>query len=189
MARGRVRQFAALKMRRARSWQIWRAIATTGSGMGCSIEQGSAGTTFVGRRNNSLSPVGRRLVLGFLAVLVLAISLGFAFHGAWLVLPFGGLDVMLVYLAFRYMERHAADYEQMSLENDRIVIERGQRGRTRKFEFNRHWVQAEYREPRGMESGKLILRSHGVDVEFGIYLTDEQRADVAGRLKEHLRIR
>lgn len=157
--------------------------------MGCSIVEGIAGTTFVTRRNNSLSPGGRRLVLGFLAVHVLAISLGFAFSGAWLVLPFGGLDVLLVVLAFRYMERHAADYESLSLGEDTIVIERGQLGRTRKFEFNRHWAQVDYQEPRGMDSGKLVLRSHGTDVEFGIYLTDKQRADVACRLKEHLRIR
>lgn len=157
--------------------------------MGCSIVEGTTGTTFVARRNNSLSRGGRRLVLGFLAVLVLAISLGFAFSGAWLVFPFGGLDVLVVYLAFRYVERHAADYERMSLGGDMIVIERGQRGRTRKFEFNRHWVQVDYQEPRGMESGKLVLRSHGVDVEFGIYLTDEQRTDVVRRLKEHLKIR
>jgi uncharacterized membrane protein len=157
--------------------------------MSCSIVEGMAGTTFVARRNNSLSPVGGRLVLGFLALFVLAISVGFAFSGAWLVFPFGGLDLLFVYLAFRHMERHAADYERMSLHDDTIVIERGQRGRTRKFEFNRHWAQFDYREPRGMESGKLILRSHGVDVEFGMYLTDEQRADVARRLKENLKIR
>ena len=157
--------------------------------MGCSIVEGIAGTTFLARRNNSLSPGGSKLVLGFLAVLVLAISLGFAFSGAWLVLPFGGLDVLLVVLAFRYMERHAADYECMNLLDDKIVIERGQSGRTRKFEFNRHWAQVDYQEPRGMDRGKLVLRSHGADVEFGIYLTDEQRADVARRLKEHLRIR
>lgn len=157
--------------------------------MSCSIVEGMAGTTFVARRNNSLSPIGGRLVLGFLTLFVLAISVGFAFSGAWLVFPFGGLDLLFVYLAFRHMERHAADYERMSLQVDTIVIERGQRGRTRKFEFNRHWAQVDYREPRGMESGKLILRSHGVDVEFGMYLTDEQRADVARRLKENLKIR
>lgn len=157
--------------------------------MGCSIVQGIAGTTFVARRNNSLSPGGRRLVLGFLAVVVLAISLGFAFSGAWLVLPFGGLDVLLVYLAFRYMERHAGDYERMNLSDEKIVIERGQCGKTRRFEFNRHWAQVDYQEPRGMDSGKLILRSHGADVEFGIYLTNEQRAEVVRRLKEHLKIR
>lgn len=157
--------------------------------MGCSIVEETTGTTFVARRNNSLSPGGGKFVLGSLVVLVLAIALGFAFRGAWLVFPFAGLEVLVVWLAFRHMERHAGDYECMSFSGDRIVVERGQRGRVRKHEFNRHWAQVEYRQPRGTESGKLVLRSHGVDVEFGIYLTDEQRADVARRLKEHLKIR
>jgi uncharacterized membrane protein len=157
--------------------------------MGCSIVEGTSGTTFVARRNNSLSTGGRRLVLGFLAALVLAISLGFAFSGAWLIFPFGGLDVLLVFLAFRYVERQAADFERLSLGEETIAVECGQRSRTRKFEFNRHWTQVDYQEPRGTNSGKLVLRSHGVDVEFGNYLTNEQRADVARRLKEYLKIR
>lgn len=163
--------------------------ATTGSGMGCSIVEGTAGITFVARRNNSLSPGGRRVVLGSLAVVVLAISLGFAFNGAWLVFPFAGLDLLVVYLAFRYVERGAGDYECMSLRDDQLVVECRQRGTTRRYEFNRYWAQVDYRSPRGMESGRLVLRSHGADVEFGIHLTDEQRADVARRLKEHLNIR
>lgn len=157
--------------------------------MGCSIVEGTTGTTIVARRNNSLSTGGRRLVVGFLAAVVLAISLGFAFAGAWVVFPFGGLDVLLLYLAFRYMERHAGDYERVSIGGDRVVIELGQSGRVRKHEFIRHWVRAEYSAPRGTESGRLVLRSHGADVEFGIHLTEEQRADVARRLKEQLKIR
>src|SRR5690349_940898 len=129
--------------------------------MACSIVESNTGTTIVARRNNSLSTGGRRLVLGFLAAIVLAISLGFAVTGAWLVFPFGGLDVLLLYLAFRYMERHAGDYESMSIGGDKVVIERSQRGRTRRQEFNRHWVQAEYAAPSGGEGGKLVLRSHG----------------------------
>lgn len=157
--------------------------------MGCSIVEGASGTTFVARRNNSLSTGGRRLVLGFLAVFVLAISLGFAFSGAWLIFPFGGLDVLVVFLAFRYVERQAGDYERLNLGEETIAVECRQHGRVRKFEFNRHWTQVDYQEPRGMDSGKLVLRSRGVDVEFGIYLTSEQRADVARRLREHLKIR
>ena len=157
--------------------------------MSCSIVEGNTGTTIVARRNNSLSTGGRRLVLGFLAAVVFAISLGFALTGAWLVFPFGGLDVLLLYLAFRYVERHADDYECLSVSEEKVVIERGQRGRLRKHEFNRHWVRAEYSPARGTASGKLVLRSHGADVEFGIYLTEEQRADVARRLKEQLKFR
>ena len=154
--------------------------------MGCSIVQGATGTTIVARRNNSLSTGGRRLVLGFLAVVVLAISLGFAIRGAWLVFPFGGLDVLLLYVAFRCMERQAQDYERINVGDDRVEIEQVGRGKARTHAFNRHWVRVEYSGPRGLTCGRLVLRSHGADVEFGVHLNEAQRAEVARRLKEQL---
>jgi uncharacterized membrane protein len=154
--------------------------------MGCSIVEEASGVTFVARRNNSLSAGGRLLVLGSLAAIVLAISLGFAFNGAWLVFPFAGLDILVVYLAFRYVERQADDYESMSLRDDRLLIETRRGGRTSRHEFNRHWAQLDYRPPRGTDGGRLIVRSHGADVEFGQLLTEGQREDVARRLKEQL---
>jgi uncharacterized membrane protein len=153
--------------------------------MSCSIVEQASGMTFVTRRNNSLPAGGRRLVLGSLAALIFAISLGFALSGAWMVLPFAGLEILVVFVAFRYMERRAGDYEQLSLDGERIVVERGQRGRTRRVELNRHWARVDYRAP----GDRLVLRAHGADVEFGTYLTDAQKADVARRLKEHLEIR
>lgn len=165
------------------------ARVAAGFRMGCSIVESSTGTTIVARHNNSLTTGGRRLVLGTLAAIVLAISLGFAITGAWLVFPFGGLDVLLLYLAFRHVERHAGDYERMSIGGDKVVVERSRRGQVRRQEFNRHWVLAEYAGPGRGTGGKLVLRSHGADVEFGIYLTEEQRAEVARRLKEQLKIR
>lgn len=151
--------------------------------------ENAADFTFVARRNNSLSSNGRFLVVGSLAVVILAISLGFAFVGAWLVFPFAGLDVLVVYLAFRYMERRAGDYECIAFDDDNVVIESRQGGKTERFEFNRHWVQVTFVEARGGERGRLLLRSHGKEVAFGLHLTGEQRAAVARRLKEHLKIR
>ena len=151
--------------------------------------ENAADFTFVARRNNSLSSSGRFLVLGSLAVLILAIAVGFTFNGAWLVAPFAGLDILVVYLAFRYVERRAGDYECIAFHDDSVVIESRQRGRTEKFEFNRHWVQVAFVEDRGGKRGRLLLRSHGKEVAFGAHLTGEQRAVVARRLKEHLKIR
>lgn len=165
----------------------------TGFGMNCIMNfkamEKAADFTFVARRNNSLSSGGRFLVLGSLAVLVLAISLGFALNGAWLIFPFAGLDILMVYLAFRYVEQHASDYECITFHDDSIVIESQRRGKADRFEFNRHWVQVMFTEPRGTERGRLLLRSHGKEVAFGIHLTGEQRAAVARKLKEHLKIR
>lgn len=152
-------------------------------------QRGATDITLVARRNNSLSSGSRLLVLGSLAAVVLAISLGFALSGAWLILPFAGLELLVVGLAFRCMEQHAGDYECMTIHDDQVVIERWERGSVSRFEFNRHGAQLIISEPRGMERGRLTLRSHGKEVEFGMFLTDEQLAATARRLKKHLNVR
>lgn len=157
--------------------------------MNCKAVENAADFTFVARRSNSLSSGGRFFVLGSLAVVHFAISLGFALNGAWLVVPFAGLDILLVYLAFRYVEQRAGDYECLTFLDDNVVIERRVAGRTDRFEFNRHWVQVTFIEAKGAERGRLVLRSHGKEVAFGVHLSGEQRATLARRLKEHLKIR
>jgi len=85
-----------------------QGIAKRVFGVDCNGVEAAAELTLVARRNNSLSSGGRFLVLGSLAAVVLAISLGFALSGAWLILPFAGLELLVVGLAFRCMEQHAA---------------------------------------------------------------------------------
>ena len=171
---------------------LWRVARAGKSGMQHELHmnekavESAAGFSLVARRNNSLSPAGRFLVLGSLAVVILAISLGFALHGAWLVFPFAGLDVVVVFLAFRYVGQRAGDFECISLQGDTIIIERHSRGSTERFEFNRYWVQVEFNQERGGGQGRLLLRSHGKEAEFGIHLTAGQRAVVARRLTELL---
>src|SRR5262249_36115485 len=136
----------------------------------------AAGFTFTARRNDSLPPGGRFLVPGSLALVLLAISSGFALNGAWLVFPFAGLDVLVVFLAFRYLERRGGDCECLTLDGDRVVVEIRRGARLEKFEFNRHWVQVLHAGSSGTGRSRLALRSHGKEVEFGVHLDDEQRA-------------
>ena len=149
----------------------------------------AADFTFVARPSNSISSGGRSLVLCSLAALLLAISLGFALSGAWLIFPFAGLDILVVYLAFRYMERRAGDYECIAFQGENVVIDTRREGKTERFEFNRYWMQVTLIEASSGEPGRLLLRSHGKEVTFGVHLTGEQRAVIARRLKEHLKIR
>jgi uncharacterized membrane protein len=152
--------------------------------------RGGGGGTDVCRRAQQFPLLGWQfLVLGSLAVLVVAISMGFEFNPAWLVLPFAELGLLVVAMAFRCLERHAGDYECMIVLGDQVVIERGDRGGVSRFEFNRDWAQVVFREPRGKERGRLALRSNGNEVECGIHRTSEQRAAVARRLQKYLRIR
>ena len=48
------------------------------------------------KRNCSISPAGLACVFAALALAALAIGTGFALAGAWLVLPFAGLEALLL---------------------------------------------------------------------------------------------
>jgi uncharacterized membrane protein len=64
------------------------------------------------RPNRSITPRGRRLCLGFVAFNALVVAASAALLGAWPVVPFAGLEVVLVALAFRVVESHDADFER-----------------------------------------------------------------------------
>ena len=81
----------------------------------------------VAGRNNSLSSAGRAVVLESLVVVCLAISLAFAFQGAWLVLPFAAAKMFVLLLAFRFIEQPAGDFESIAIKGDRVLVEMGNR--------------------------------------------------------------
>ncbi len=145
---------------------------------------GSGEFFLIARPNNSLSVEGRALVLGSLLFLSLAISVAFAFYGAWLVLPFTGVEMAVLVVAFAYMQRHAADYESIAIDGDRVLIERWETGSNRRYEFNRHWAQVVIHRERAAGSTVVALRSHGREIEFGQHLTEPQKLAVAQTLRQ-----
>lgn len=135
------------------------------------------------RRNNSLDSSERFLVFAALFVVSVGIACAFAALGAWLILPFAGLEMLVLFLALRYVDRHAADYERVAIDGDRVEVERHEGGRTQRFELNRYWARV-------VASGngeRLALRSHGRDLEIGHFMNDAQRLELARALKTRLR--
>ena len=61
---------------------------------------------------NSISPAGFAGAFALLAVVTLAIGVGFALVGAWLVLPFAGLEVLGLGAAFVCRARQVAKHDE-----------------------------------------------------------------------------
>ena len=154
------------------------------AGMQCSELTSAAGFSRVARRNNSLSSTGRLLVFAFIFAVSIGIAAGFALFGAWLILPFAGLEMLVLYVAFRYIDRRAGDFERIAIAGDRVEIEVCEAGRSRRYELNRYWAQLV-----GGEGERLALRSHGRDIEIGRYLSDDQRLALKREIGQHLRRR
>ncbi|MFO1321232.1 MAG: DUF2244 domain-containing protein [Burkholderiales bacterium] len=147
----------------------------------------SANFRLVARRNDSLSRKGQRIFFGSLAVASFGMAAVWAAHGAWFVLPFVALEMAMLYAVLRIIGSHAADFESVSIDGDRVLLVRRRRGSESRHEFNRCWARLVVtRTGPGQQYG-LAMRSHGKEVSFGELLTDEQRAHVAGELQRRLR--
>lgn len=133
-------------------------------------------------RNCSVAP--HQLFALFLAVasVPLIIALGFAFLGAWPVLPFAGLELAGLALAFRWQARHAGDCERIALEPFRLQVEIREARRSIRHEFNPLWVQV-ITDP---AAGRLLLRSHGRDLEIGRHLDADGRRRLGLELMRRL---
>ena len=69
------------------------------------------------RRNCSLNETERWSAFWLAALVSALIALAFAAVGAWPILPFAGLEVAALYVAFRCMSRDAGDYEQVIIRH------------------------------------------------------------------------
>ena len=140
--------------------------------------------TFIARRNNSLSSAGRLIAFGFILTVSLGIALAFTVvFGAWLILPFAGLEMLVLLLAFCYVDRHAGDYERVVIEGNKLDVEIFNGGCVSRFEFNRYWAKVVC----AGDGSRLALRSHGRELEIGRHMNEEQRLAVARELRQELR--
>ena len=146
--------------------------------------QGVEEFTLFTRRINSLSMRDCGIVFGSLAVFSLTVAVAFAALGAWLILPFAGLEVMALYVAFSWIMRHADDSELLVIRGDAVVLAVREETHTRRYEFNRVWARLVV--DRRARELRLALRSHGSEVEVGRYLDGGGRQRLAQELKARL---
>lgn len=106
--------------------------------------------------------------------------------GAWPVTFFMLLPLLGLAWAFHEVERHAGDFERITLDEDRLILDSHTPDEDRHLEFNSQWVQVAL-QPAAIGGGKIItLRSHGKEVAFGRLLSDDERAAIGRELNLRL---
>jgi uncharacterized membrane protein len=148
--------------------------------------RGAEEFALVARRHNSLNSVTCWIVFGSLASVSLVIAVVFAMLGAWLILPFAGLEIAALALVLRWLRAHADDFERLSVSGEVVTLEVCEKNRLRRFEFNRAWARLVVRDRSWSTSLYLALRSHGREFEIGRYLDDGGRQALARELHGRL---
>ena len=137
--------------------------------------------------HRSLSPRGFVILMIGICVVSFSAGLGFYLIGAWPVVGFLGLDVVLIYLAFKINYRHGRAYETLHLTRTRLLVHRVDHwGGTSEWSFQPTWLQVLIDDPPRRDS-QLVVRSHGKSLAIGAFLTLDERLDLAEALRAALR--
>ena len=136
--------------------------------------------------HRSLPMPAFHLLVLLLGVVSLGASVFFLVLGAWPVCGFFGLDVALLYIAFRISYRSARQHERLRLAGDELTVERVSiRGERRIWTFQPFWTRVVLEE-RPDESNRLLVASHGRSLVIGDFLPPPLRRELAGTLRQAL---
>jgi uncharacterized membrane protein len=113
---------------------------------------------------------------------IAALSFSFAlflgwFVGAWMILPFAGIEVGCLVFAFWWIEYRSNDCDKIEVDESSVSVTRIRGKTTETHTFAKAWVQVDIEQDRlGRERG-VRLRQSGRSVALGEFLRGvEQRA-------------
>ena len=136
--------------------------------------------------NRSLGGRGFVLLMAALAAISFAGCVVFISVGAWTVFGFLGLDVLLIYLAFRVSYRSGRLVETVRLTDDALEVRRiDAYGRAAAWRVPPNWAKVEVDNP-GEHDCRVILRSHGESLVLGAFLSPPERKELAEALRAAL---
>jgi uncharacterized membrane protein len=137
--------------------------------------------------HRSLSPRGFLILMLCLGAVSFVSGVVFVSMGAWPVCGFFGLDVLLVYVAFRANFRAARAYEEVTVTASELTLRKvSQRGGVREWTLNPVWVRLEriVHEEFGIE--RLFLVSRGQRLSVAGFLGAREKENFATALSAAL---
>ena len=140
--------------------------------------------TIVLKPNGSLSRRQAWLLLGICGLLMGLVAGFCAALGAWLVLPFSGLEWILLAFCLHLSIRQSQEREVITITGDLVRVEKGRDSPLETYKFQRAWVMLDWvQSPIRGRPSRVTLRLHGKEVELGRFLVESERQDLARELK------
>ena len=137
------------------------------------------------RPHRSLTPRGYAVLMAAIGGVFFIFGAFFLALGAWPVFGFLGLDVLIIYLAFRRSFADAEAREIVEVTGHEVVLYKARPPKpVTERRFPRAWVRVHLDEDRERELiGSLALVYAGRRTEFASFLPPEERRSLAAALK------
>ena len=108
---------------------------------------------------------------------------GIAAMGFWLVLPFAGLEFIVVLFCLGRAYRNLCYMEVLSIHESTLLVESGHDKPDTRVELSRPWVKVLFDDPAScFEAGRLFLQASGQKLEVGKLLNKEDKRKLHSEL-------
>ena len=146
-----------------------------------------AGTDYhwVIRPNQSLSWHGALRLYAIISFCCLGIGVAYALYGFWPVLPYTGLVVVVLGVAFYRCLSRSQVREVVSVNAEVVRVEKGRRKPQQHWECPRAWARISLeRSPIAWYPQRLAIAFQGKQVVIGRFLNEEERGVLAVELEQ-----
>lgn len=137
--------------------------------------------------HRSLGRTGFVILMAAFGAVSFIAGMVFLMLGAWPVFGFFGLDVLLLYWAFKLNYRHAAAYEEVTTTPVALTVRKvSHRGHAREWVLNPLWVKLDMTELHEFGIERLFLVSRGQKLTIANFLGPDEKASFANAFGEAL---
>lgn len=134
--------------------------------------------------NRSASWRTNKLMIAAVGSVTLLVGGAWTYIGAWVILPFAGLEVSLLAYALYRVSRDTLRHEVLYVEPRQLRLETGIESPSRNWVFEREHAYFRLVTPRHELSGaNVYLCSAGQQIELGAFLSPEDKHQLISALR------
>lgn len=135
--------------------------------------------------HRSLSKSGFKLLMAVVILLCLTGGIIFWLLGAWPVFGFFGLDILLIYLAFKINYRSGKVYENLSIVSRKLRIYRKfPSGKLQVWELNPYWAKVVLIKKNN--DSQVLIKSEDKVVSVGSFLNNFAKQNLKKKLSKSI---
>lgn len=107
----------------------------------------------------------------------------FLLFGVWMILVFTSIEILALTIALYVYTRHALDYEKISINDKRLLVERSWGGKVETHEFNTMWTKL---ERTGTSGRRIALKNSSAHVPIGFFVRLNEQQQFERELESYL---
>ena len=135
------------------------------------------------KRNCSFSP--KQVGVFYLSIVCfsLLVAAYFLLIGAWMIIIFTSIEIIALTTALYVYSRHALDYEKITIDGKRLLVERSWGGVIKIEEFNTVWTKLVHKRDGRRD---LVLSTSTKELPIGYFVVANQQEQFERDLGSYL---